>query len=217
METKNKIRLLLVDDHAMIRSGIRMILMDEKDIEIVGEAESGAQAISMLNENEIDVVVMDIALGEMSGIETTQLIKESLPSVQVVALTMHEDEEYFFKMLEAGACGYVPKRAAPQELITAIRAASRQEVYIYPSLTKLLVRDRLRKSDKKRATNPLTDREQEVLTFLADGLSNHEIGNTLHISPKTVGRHRENIMRKLKLHNRTELVKFAIRKGIIEA
>ncbi len=214
---RKKIRLLLVDDHAMVRSGIRLILANEDDIDIVGEAESGKEALEIARSEALDVVLMDIGLSDMSGIEATQKILEQLPSVKVIALTMYEDEEYFFKMLDAGASGYVPKRAAPEELITAIRAADRNEVFIYPSLAKYLVRDHLQRSVDKAAPNLLTKREQEVLSLLAEGFSNQEIGEELSISPKTVGRHRENIMRKLKLHNRTELVKFAIRKGIISA
>jgi two-component system response regulator NreC len=137
----------------------------------------------------------------------------------IVALTIHEDEEYFFKMLEAGASGYVPKRAAPEELLTAIRAAAHGEVYLYPTMAKLLVRDFLisEPTDKERSAKDLTDREQEVLTHLAEGESNEEIAEILVISPKTVARHRENIMHKLNLHSRAELVRYAIRKGIIKA
>jgi len=137
----------------------------------------------------------------------------------VVALTIHEDEEYFFKMLEAGASGYVPKRAAPEELVTAIRAAARGEVYLYPSLAKLLVKDYIAQEPSgaaARTLDGLTAREQEVLELLAEGAGNPEIADRLHISPKTVARHRENIMGKLNLHSRSELVKYAIRKGIIQ-
>jgi two-component system response regulator NreC len=163
---------------------------------------------------------MDIGLPDLSGIDATREIKRLCPEVAVVALTIHEDEEYFFKMLEAGANGYVPKRAAPEELLTAIRAAAANEVYIYPSLAKLLVRDYLSAegpSAGRDSLDDLTAREQEVLAHLADGASNSEIGDLLSISPKTVARHRENIMQKLNLHSRTELVKYAIRKGIIQA
>ena len=152
-------------------------------------------------------------------IDATREIKKRCPDASVVALTIHEDEEYFFKMLEAGASGYVPKRAAPEELLTAIRAAATGEVYLYPSLAKLLVRDFLsggRPSSDQPASD-LTDREQEVLTYLAEGANNEEIGAALVISRKTVARHRENIMRKLNLHSRAELVRYAIRKGIIKA
>jgi two-component system response regulator NreC len=135
-----------------------------------------------------------------------------------VALTIHEDEEYFFKMLEAGATGYVPKRAAPDELLTAIRAAAAGQVYLYPSLAKLLVRDFLNGGHpSEENASELTEREQEVLTYLAEGANNQEIATALVISPKTVARHRENIMRKLNLHSRAELVRYAIRKGIIKA
>ncbi len=214
------IRLLVVDDHAVVRSGLRMLLMGEEDMEIVGEAGSAAEALEATRLLKPDVVLMDIGLPDMSGIEATREIRKQHPHVAVVALTIHEDEEYFFKMLDAGARGYVPKRAAPEELITAIRAAAADEVYIYPSLAKLLVRDYLsqdRSVEQKTALDNLTDREREVLTFLAEGKGNDEIAEALVISPKTVARHRENIMHKLNLHSRAELVRYAIRKGIIEA
>jgi two-component system response regulator NreC len=212
-------RLLLVDDHAVVRSGLRMLLEDEPDVEIVGEAGTGLEAIEAAAELAPDVVLMDISLPDITGIEAAGRIKKKYPDIAIVALTIHEDEEYFFKMLEAGASGYVPKRAAPEELLTAIRVAASGEVYLYPSLAKLLVQDHLsaEPGTRRNATlDDLTEREQEVLAYLADGASNNEIGEVLHISPKTVARHRENIMRKLNLHSRTELVKYAIRKGIIE-
>jgi two-component system response regulator NreC len=162
---------------------------------------------------------MDIGLPDLSGIDAAKEIKLRLPEVAVVALTIHEDEEYFFKMLEAGASGYVPKRAAPEELLTAIRTAARNEVYLYPSLAKLLVKDFLAHDLPSRlepVLDGLTAREQEVLAYLAEGAGNDEIAAVLGISPKTVARHRENIMNKLNLHSRTELVKYAIRKGIIK-
>lgn len=213
-----KIRLILVDDHEVVRSGLRMLLASESDIEIVAEAGSAVEAIAAVQEHQPDVVLMDIGLPDMSGIDATKELKKTNPESAVVALTIHEDEEYFFRMLEAGASGYVPKRAAPEELLTAIQVAAAGEVYLYPSLAKLLVKDYLVADAPARASNELdglTDREQEVLAHLADGASNAEIGETLSISPKTVARHRENIMRKLNLHSRIELVKYAIRKGII--
>jgi two-component system response regulator NreC len=212
------IRLLLVDDHAVVRSGLKMLLENEHDVEIVGEASSASEAIEATLRLKPNLILMDIGLPDLSGIDATREIKKRVPDVSIVALTIHEDEEYFFKMLEAGASGYVPKRAAPEELVTAIRAAATGQVYLYPSLAKLLVRDFL---DGGRApeqtSSDLTDREQEVLTYLAEGASNEEIATSLVISPKTVARHRENIMRKLNLHSRSELVRYAIRKGIIKA
>jgi len=213
-------RLLLVDDHAVVRSGLRMLLEPEADFEIVGEAGSGREALRAVAEMRPDIVLMDIGLPDISGIEAAAEIKRLRPETAIVALTIHEDEEYFFKMLAAGASGYVPKRAAPEELLTALRAAATGEVYLYPSLAKLLVTDYLAQDSAARpakALDGLTDREREVLAHLADGASNGEIAETLSISPKTVARHRENIMRKLGLHSRTELVKYAIRKGIIQA
>ncbi len=212
------IRLLLVDDHAVVRSGIRMLLENESDIEIAGEAGKAQEALEAVAALSPDVVVMDIGLPDMSGIEVTQHIKQKWPQVAVVALTIHEDEEYFFKMIQAGASGYIPKRAAPEELLTAIRTAAAGEVYLYPSLAKLLVKDYIsggKEAEELDALSTLTDREQEVLAHLADGANNQEIADVLSISPKTVARHRENIMHKLNLHSRTELVRYAIRKGII--
>ena len=211
-------RLLLVDDHEVVRSGLRMLLDSEQDVQIVGEAGTAEEALRAVQELEPDVVLMDIGLPDLSGIEAATRIREIRPQIAVVALTIHEDKEYFFRMLDAGASGYVPKRAAPEELLTAIRAAAKGEVYLYPSLATLLVKDYMGQDPddrEARMLNGLTERELEVLGHLADGASNSEIGDTLQISPKTVARHRENIMRKLNLHSRTELVKYAIRKGII--
>lgn len=212
-------RLLLVDDHAVVRSGLRMLLENERDVEIVGEAGTAAEALEAAVRLKPNVVLMDIGLPDISGIDATREIKRRCPDVSIVALTIHEDEEYFFKMLEAGASGYVPKRAAPEELLTAIRAAATGQVYLYPSLAKLLVRDFLSggRPSSDQTTSELTDREQEVLTYLAEGANNEEIAMALVISRKTVARHRENIMRKLNLHSRAELVRYAIRKGIIKA
>jgi len=213
-------RLLLVDDHAVVRSGLRMLLENESDMEIIGEAGSAAEALQAVERLQPDIVLLDIGLPDISGIEVARQVKQRSPATAIVALTIHEDEEYFFKMLEAGAVGYVPKRAAPEELIQAIHAAASGEVYLYPSLAKLLVKDFLTSEGgarSARALDGLTDREQEVLALLAEGEGNPEIADRLGISPKTVSRHRENIMRKLNLHSRSELVKYAIRKGIIQA
>jgi two-component system response regulator NreC len=213
------IRLLLVDDHTVVRIGLRIILEGSSDIEIVGEASTAAEALEASNKFTPDVILMDIGLPDMSGIEATKEIKRLHENIAVVALTIHEDEEYFFKMLDAGASGYVPKRAAPEELLTAIHEAAAGEVYLFPSMAKLLVRDYLnqdRSPQQRDSLDGITDREQEVLTWLAEGDSNNQIALTLTISPKTVARHRENIMRKLNLRSRTELVRYAIRKGIIK-
>lgn len=214
------IRLLLVDDHAVVRTGLKMLLSGQDDVEIVGEAGSAAEALTETERVQPTVILMDIGLPDKTGIEATREIKAKFQNVNIVALTIHEDEEYFFQMLNAGASGYVPKRAAPEELITAIRAAANGEVYLYPSMAKMLVRDYLNAdhpSGEKIDLGGLTEREHEVFTMLAEGVSNQEIAESLVISPKTVERHRENIMRKLNLHSRSELVRYAIRKGIIKA
>jgi two-component system response regulator NreC len=214
------INLLLVDDHQVVRTGLRMLLEGQPDMKIIGEAESGLQALEKARELSPDVIVMDITLPDISGIEATKRIKELFPEISVVALTIHEDEQYFFEMLQAGASGYVPKRAAPEDLITSIRAAAVGEIYIYPSLAKALVADYLSRplqENENVSLDGLTTREQEVLGLLAEGLSNDEIGESLQISKHTVARHRENLMRKLELHSRSELVKYAIRKGLISA
>ncbi len=208
--------MLLVDDHTVVRSGLRMLLENEADIEIVGETGTGREALELVAQLRPDVVLMDIGLPDLSGIEVTQQIKQRWPEVAIVALTIHEDEEYFFKMLQAGVNAYVPKRAAPEELLTAVRTAIEGGVYLYPTLAKLLVKDYLA-GERANEMNDLTDREQEVLAHLAEGTSTETIAETLGIAPKTVSRHRENIMRKLNLHSRTDLVKYAIRKGIIQA
>jgi two-component system, NarL family, response regulator NreC len=213
------IRLLLADDHAVVRSGLRLLLDSQPDMRIVGEAENGRETVRLVSELEPDVVLMDIEMPDMNGIEATRHIKETASKTAVLALTMYEDDQYFFEMLRAGAAGYVPKRAAPDELVTAIRAVSRGEVFLYPSLAGRLVQDYFQRVDtgeQSAMTDDLTPREQEVLTLIAEGLSNGEIAQELVISVKTVDRHRENIMRKLNLHSRVDLVKYALRKGLID-
>jgi two-component system response regulator NreC len=213
-----EIRLLLVDDHEVVRTGLRMLLESQSDIKILAEASTGAEAIRLAKEIKPDVVVMDITLPDITGIEATRRLKERQPEIAVVALTIHEDEQYFFEMLQAGASGYVPKRAAPEDLISAIRAAFAGEIYLYPSLAKALVSDylgRSRTNPEEASLEALTPREAEVLELLAEGLSNDEIAERLVISRHTVARHRENLMGKLNLHSRSELVKYAIRKGLI--
>lgn len=213
----SQIKLLLVDDHEVVRAGLRMLFQAEEDMEIVGEVGSGLEALQAVRDLKPDVVLMDVAMPGMSGIEATRQIKEANPHTAVLALTMHEDEQYFFEMLQAGALGYVPKRAAPDDLISAIRVVSQGNVFLYPSLAKMLVKDFLQRAEESpvSAEEKLTPREREVLTYVAEGYTNREIARALVISVKTVDRHRENIMRKLNLHSRVELVKYAIEKGLI--
>jgi two-component system response regulator NreC len=209
----------MVDDHEIVRAGLRMLLQAQEDIEIVGEADNGRDAIAKAKSLAPDIVLMDISLPDIDGFEATRQIKRAAPNVAILALTMHESDEYFFKMLDAGASGYVPKKAAPIDLVSAIRVVREGGVFLYPSVAKALVRDYIGRAGENgaRATlDGLTDREREVLTLIADGLTNQEIADNLMISVKTVERHRANIMAKLNLHSRTELVKYAIRKGLID-
>ncbi len=217
---KVQINLLLVDDHEVVRSGLRMLLENQADLAIIGEAGTGREALELAKKLHPDIILMDITLPDISGIDVTrQLQNESTPA-KVIALTIHEDEQFFFQMLQAGASGYVPKRAAPADLLEAIRIVHRGDVYIYPYLTKILVSDFLNRTneepEKKEAMDGLTPREQEILVAVADGESTEEIAEKLSISRHTVARHRENLMQKLGLHNRSELVKYAIRKGLIK-
>ncbi len=213
-----KIKLILADDHAVVRSGLRMLLQAQPDMEIVGEAESGTQALAQVRSLQPDVILMDIQMPGMNGIEATRQIKETCAETAVLALTMHEDDQYFFEMLQAGASGYLPKRAAPDELVRAIRTVSRGDVFLYPSLATRLVQSYVggeAGDDSEALVSDLTPREKEVLVLIAEGLTNPEIADKLVISVKTVDRHRENIMRKLNLHSRIDLVKYAIRHGLI--
>ncbi len=217
--SKPQINLLLVDDHEVVRSGLRMLLENQTDLKIVGEAGSAQEAIRQALELSPDVILMDITLPDLSGIEATRQLKDMGCPAKVIALTIHEDEQFFFEMLQAGASGYVPKRAAPDDLLHAIRMVHKGEVYIYPNLTRLLVDDFLNRAKaepaKRDVIAELTPREQEILVALADGQSNDEIAKQLSISRHTVARHRENLMQKLEIHSRSELVKYAIRKGLI--
>ncbi|MCA9918464.1 MAG: response regulator transcription factor [Anaerolineales bacterium] len=215
----SKIKLVLADDHAVVRSGLRMLLDAQPDMEIVGEAESGVEALQQVQSLRPDVILMDIQMPGMNGIEATRQIKAVGGGTAVLALTMHEDDQYFFEMLQAGASGYLPKRAAPDELVRAIRTVSRGEVFLYPSLATRLVQSYLGGDgggEGVALVSDLTPREQEVLVLIAEGLTNPEIADKLVISAKTVDRHRENIMRKLNLHSRIELVKYALRSGLID-
>lgn len=215
-----KIKVLIADDHAIVREGVKMILAKEPDIDVVGEASDGRQALELVETLKPNVVVMDISMPGMGGIEATQHVKERYPGVNVLALTMHEDESYVFKLLRAGASGYVLKRAAAQDLVQAVRAAAKGEAFLYPSVARKVVEDYLKRvetGEERERYDGLTEREKEILTHIAQGQSNQQIAQQLYISIKTVQTHRAHVLEKLGLHDRTELVRYAIRKGLIEA
>jgi two-component system, NarL family, response regulator NreC len=213
METK----VLLADDHAILREGLRMVLDAQPQIAVVGEAEDGRQAVEMSEQLRPDVVVMDIAMPNLNGLEATRQIKRRFPEIRVVILTMHENHQYLMQIVKAGATGAVLKRSAGTELLTAIRAASHGESYFSPSIAKMMLEDYRVRLDRDHVDDPevLTEREREVLQLVAEGRSNQEIADALVVSIKTVQTHRAHIMEKLDMHDRTELVKYAIRTGMV--
>lgn len=214
-----KLKILIADDHVIVREGVRLILAKERDLEVIGEAGDGRQALDLVDRLHPDVVIMDLSMPGMGGIEATKHVKERHPAVNVLALTMHEDESYVFQLLRAGASGYVLKRAAAQDLVQAVRAAARGEAFLYPSITRKVLDDylkRVEQGEERERYDGLTEREREVLTLIAQGLTNQQIAQKLYISIKTVQTHRAHILEKLGLHDRTELVRYAIRKGLIE-
>lgn len=211
------IKVLLVDDHAVLRDGLRMVLDAQPGIAVIGEAEDGRQALDLVERLHPDVAVMDIAMPNMNGAEATRQIKRRFPAVRVLILTMHENQQYLAQIIKAGAIGCVLKRSAGSELVTAVRAAARGESYFSPTLaTMLLDTYRLRLLENGQdETSLLTEREREILQLVAEGKNNQEIADTLVISIKTVQTHRAHMMEKLNAHDRTDLVKHAIRLGMI--
>jgi DNA-binding NarL/FixJ family response regulator len=210
-------KVLVVDDHEVVRQGIKMVLETDPELEVVGEAASGEDAIERVRDLHPNVVVMDIGMPGLSGFEATRRIRQSNPDVQVLALTVHDSEAYVFQMLQAGATGYIVKRAPAVEVIQAVKRAYRGEAVLHPSVAKLLIRDYLSRVEKgeEASYDTLSDREREILKLIAEGKTNREMADLLFLSVKTVQAHRANLMRKLGMHDRTELVKYAIRKGII--
>lgn len=216
----DKIRLLVVDDHPVVRAGLRTLLGAQPDMEIVGEAADGAAAIRQAVELAPDIVVMDITMGDVSGIHATRQIRQRLPETKVLVLTMHDNEEYLRQMLEAGATGYVLKQAVDSELAVAIRAVRRGEVYLYSSFTKVLLGD-LAGDDEgtdeetRDSYERLSQREQEVLRQVALGYTNQQIADQLYLSVKTVETYRARVMGKLNLESRAALVRYALRHGLM--
>ena len=209
-----KIKVMIVDDHAILRDGIRALLGLHDDVEIIGEASEGKEAVEKALELEPDVVVMDIAIPGMDGLEATRRIKKKNSKVQILVLTQHDNKEYVLSAIKAGAAGYVPKRAMGSELVSAIRAVHRGDSFLYPSAAAALIDD-YRQQAETEPYDRLTAREREILTLIADGHSSRQISELLFISLKTVQGHRTKIMEKLDIHNRAELIKYAVRKGLV--
>jgi len=211
----DKIKILLVDDHAIMRDGIKALLSIHDDIEIVGEASEGKEAIEMAQGLMPDVVVMDIGMPGMDGLEATRRLTKRNPRIKVIILTQHDNKEYIFSTIKAGAAGYVPKKALGSELVSAIRAVCRGDSFLYPSAARVLIEDYRQQAEKGSPYDSLTGREREILKLIAEGHTSREIADALFISLKTVHGHRTKIMEKLDLHNRTELIKYAMRKGLV--
>jgi len=212
-----KIRVLLADDHAVLRAGLKALLNAEPDIEVVGEAADGQAAVDAAGRTRPDVIVMDIQMPRMGGLEATRVLKASDIPSKVLILTMHAESQYLLPLLEAGGSGYVLKSGADTELIEAIRTVHRGEVFLYPAATKLLVDGYLDRSGRDGDPfDGLTEREREVLKLVAEGYSGTEIAERLIISPKTVDTYRERIMQKLGMRHRYELVRYALRKGMLK-
>jgi len=214
-----KIRVLVVDDHAIVRDGICALLSRAGDMEVVGEASNGEEAMEMTKKLNPDVVLMDIAMPVLSGLEATRRICREMPGIRVLALTQYDDKEYVFPLIQAGALGFISKTSASSELTSAIRYVDRGESYLSPSVAKLMVDDYQHGAAMQAESDPyeqLTDRERDVLKLVAEGYTTREIADMLVISPKTVEGHKSSLMSKLNVHNRIELVKYALRRGLID-
>jgi DNA-binding NarL/FixJ family response regulator len=212
----HKARILLVEDHVVVRQGLKALLSGEDDIQVVGEADNGREALQYVAELQPDVVLMDISMPGLNGIEATRQIRQNYSGVKVVILSMHSNEEYVFQVLRAGASGYVLKQSDSSEVLTAIRAALAGGSFLSPPISRAVIDDYVRRAESRgraKHMDVLTSREREVLQLLAEGLSNQEIAEQLSISVKTVETHRSNMMKKLGVDSKTELVKYALRKG----
>ncbi|MBN2385848.1 MAG: response regulator transcription factor [Anaerolineales bacterium] len=227
-----KIRLMLVDDHDVVRAGLKSYLQTQEDFEVIAEASNGQEALERTRDACPDVILMDITMPGMDGMEATRQMRARNPQCLILALTVHDDKQYFMQMLAAGASGYITKQAAPDELIAAIHTIAAGNVYLQPALARWLLEDYQRLAGQADLVEPasplaaeqdtmvdlqvLSQRERQVLELVAEGHNNNEIGDRLGLSPKTIARHRERIMNKLNMHSRTELVKFAIRTGLVQ-
>jgi DNA-binding NarL/FixJ family response regulator len=213
----DNIRVILVDDHQVLREGLRLLLKSEEDIQVIGEAENGTQALELAKETKPDVVVMDLGLPDISGIEVTRSIRNQIPGVRIVVLSMHTLKDFILNAIEAGADGYVPKSSTHESLLDAIRVVHSGERYLHPQAANALV-DNYREEESMEAMlfRDLTEREQDVFRLSAQGYTSREIGERLVISPKTVDTHRQRAYEKLGIEHRSELVRFALKLGILD-
>jgi DNA-binding NarL/FixJ family response regulator len=213
-----KTRILLADDHAVVRRGLRLVLDTEPDLEVVAEVGNGAEAVEVVNRQEIDLAILDITMPRMTGLQAARELTRRKPGVRILILSMHENEQYFFEALKAGASGYVLKSVVDRDLVEACRAAMRGDPFIYPGAAKALVREYIDgvRDGVKVPQDPLTPRESEVVKLIGEGHTTREIAEALVISEKTVERHRANILEKLGMRDRVDITKYAIRRGLVE-
>lgn len=232
MNAMKKIRLMLVDDHDVVRTGLKSFLQTQEDFEIIAEAGDGEEAVQRALEVHPDVILMDITMPKVDGLEATRRLRILCPECLVLALTVHDDKQYFMEMISAGASGYITKQSAGDDLVAAIHTVACGQVYLQPALARWLLEDYQRLTNQIGGAGARTGvetetvemigldvlslRERQVLELVAHGLNNQQIGKQLGLSPKTISRHRERIMHKLNMHSRTELVKFAIRTGLVK-
>ncbi|UTI63047.1 response regulator transcription factor [Paraconexibacter antarcticus] len=210
------IRILLADDHALVRHGLRLTLEAEPDFLVAAEAADGAAAVREVLSQPIDLAVLDVSMPLLTGLQAARQLSEQRPDLKILMLSMHDNEQFFFEALRAGASGYVLKSAAHQDLVAACRGALRGEPFLYPRGVAALVREYLERGPDAELPDPLSGRETEVVKLIAEGLSGREIADLLHISEKTVERHRSNVLDKLGLRDRVALTRYAIRRGLVE-
>ena len=209
-------RLLIADDHGIVRGGLRLLLDRQPDMQVIAEAADGAEAVALALRERPDICVLDVAMPKMTGLQATVEIRIHAPEISVLVLSMHDDERYLYEALQAGAAGYVLKREADTVLVDAVRAVARGEPFMTNAIERSLVREWMQ-DDSTGPVEPLTLREREVLKLIAEAHTNREIGEVLHLAEKTVESHRANLLRKLGMRDRVELVRYAIRRGLIEA
>jgi DNA-binding NarL/FixJ family response regulator len=213
-----KTKILLADDHTVVREGLRLVLDAQPDLEVVAEVGDGAEAVERALQDDIDLAILDVTMPRMTGLQAAAELSRRRPELHTLILSMHDNEQYFFEALKAGASGYVLKTAANRDLIEACRASMRGEPFLYPAAVRALIRDFLDRAKHGGETpqDPLTPRELEVVKLIAEGHTSEEIAEMLFISKKTVDRHRANVLEKLGMRNRVELTRYAIRRGLVE-
>ncbi len=216
MSVPLKARLMLADDHAMVRRGLRLILDTEPDLDVVAEAADGAEAVDVALREPLDLAILDVSMPRLNGLEAARMLTRRRPGLRILMLSMHDNEEYLFEALSAGASGYVLKSAVDRDLVGACRAALRGERFLYPTGVSALTRTQLERRREEPGHDPLSPREREVVTLIAEGHSGREIADSLGISPRTVERHRANLLDKLGLQDRVDVTRYAIRRGLIE-